>query len=153
MLGAKLNEGLKGLAGLTPPKTLSYSTHVFYVYALLVDPKILGVSRDLICKALIAEGVDVSNSYQNIHLLPIFQKKIAYGSQGFPWTSDICHRAVSYAKGICPVAEDLNDSRYLGLGLCIYDLDSSDIDLIIKAFHKVWAGIEDLKKSNLNIEK
>jgi len=153
LLGAQLTEGLKGLTGLTTPKTLPDSTHVFYVYALLVDPNILGVSRDLICKALIAEGVDASNSYQNIHLLPIFQKKIAYGSQGFPWTSDICHREVSYDKGICPVAEDLNNSRYLGLGLCAYDLDSSDINLIIEAFHKVWAGMKDLQCSNLNIDK
>ena len=45
---------------------------------------LIGVSREKIIEALQAEGVEgLIAGYANIHLLPIFQKKIAYGSQGF----------------------------------------------------------------------
>ena len=37
----------------------------------------------------------------------MYQKKIAFGSKGFPWT--IAHSKISYKKGICPVAERLHD--------------------------------------------
>ncbi|MDP1604345.1 MAG: DegT/DnrJ/EryC1/StrS family aminotransferase [Legionella sp.] len=141
----RLNEGLKNLDGLKTPLVNEDSTHVYYVYPLIVEEQITGCSRNLIVNALQAEGVSVSGRYQNLHLMPMYQKKIAYGSQGFPWTSDICHREVSYAKGICPVAEYLNDSAYIGLGMCVYDLTNDDVDCIIKAFHKVWANLKTLK--------
>ena len=110
-----------------------------------LDLQMLGVSRDRICDALAAEGVAVSRKYQNIHLLPMYQKKIAFGSKGFPWTSDICHRDVNYSKGICPVAEELYDSTYIGFGMCVYDLGFDDVQLIIRAFKKVWDNIDLLK--------
>lgn len=145
-IASRLTEGLKDLYGLRTPVVRADCTHVYYVYPLLLDVTELGVSKDVIHKALQAEGVEVSNSYQNIHLLPLYQKKIAYGSNGFPWTSDICHRDVDYSKGICPVAEEMNDSTYLGFGMCVYDLNNDDVDLIILAFKKVWSNIDTLIK-------
>jgi dTDP-4-amino-4,6-dideoxygalactose transaminase len=146
-LAKRLTEGLKGLRGLRTPVVKADRTHVYYVYPLILDLEELDVSRDQIHAALQAEGVAVGKRYQNIHLLPMYQKKIAYGSNGFPWTSDICNRDVNYSKGICPVAEELNDSTYLGFGMCVYDLSNEDIDLIIKAFKKVWSNIEEIKKN------
>ena len=144
-LADKLTNGLKDLAGLTLPRVESGSTHAYYIYPLLIDEDILGVGRNLLCKALRAEGVDIIERYQNIHLLPIYQNKIAYGSKGFPWTSEVCKRDVDYQKGICPTAERLNDSAFIGLGLCSYDYTYEDIDLIIMSFRKVWSGLSDLK--------
>ena len=143
-LAATLSEGLQGLRGLTTPIVKSDRTHVYYVYPMQLDVGQIGVTRDRLCDALHAEGVAVSRRYQNIHLLPVYQRKIAFGSKGFPWTSDICRRPVSYAKGICPVAEHLNDNSYMGLGLCIYDLSFEDVQMIAQAFQKVWAQIESL---------
>ncbi len=147
-LANRLTEGLKDLRGLQTPIVKADRTHVYYVYPLILDIEELDVSRDQIHAALKAEGVAVSKYYQNIHLLPMYQKKIAYGSKGFPWTSDISHRDVSYSKGICPVAEELNDSTYLGFGMCVYDLTNDDVDLIVKAFKKVWSKIEEIKKND-----
>jgi perosamine synthetase len=87
----------------------------------------------------------LGGGYQNVHLLPMFQKKIAYGSKGFPWTSDICHREVSYAKGICPVAEQFHDEIYMGFAMCLHDLSDADVDLIAQAFHKVWNNLSQLE--------
>lgn len=140
----RLSSSLQDLVGLRTPVVRPECTHVYYYYPMVLDLERLGVSRDILHSALKAEGVPVTNRYQNIHLLPIFQKKIAYGSKGFPWSSDICHRDVNYAKGICPVAEELNDSSYLGLGLCVYDLSDDDVDLIVRAFNKVWRNLGEL---------
>lgn len=141
----RLSNGLHGLAGLRTPEVIPGCTHVYYYYPMILDVKALGVSRDKIHAALNAEGVPVGNRYQNLHLLPMYQKKIAYGSKGFPWSSDICKRNVDYSRGICPVAEELNDSTYLGFGMCVYDLGDEDVDLIVEAFRKVWAALEALR--------
>jgi perosamine synthetase len=140
----RLSDGLKGLSGLRTPVVRPGCTHVYYVYPLVLDVRTLGVGRDRIHAALNAEGISVSNHYQNLHLLPVFQRKIAYGSKGFPWSSDICRRDVDYRKGICPVAEELNDSTYLGFGICAYDLGDEDVDLIVQGFKKVWANLNQL---------
>ena len=146
-LANRLTEGLKGLHGLRTPVVKQDRTHVYYIYPIVLDIKVLGVSRDRIHAALQCEGVSVSKRYQNIHLLPMYENKMAYGSHGFPWTSDICHREVDYQKGICPVAETLQDSSYMGFGMCTYDLSDQDVDLIVAAFKKVWDSMDILRNS------
>jgi dTDP-4-amino-4,6-dideoxygalactose transaminase len=144
-LAEMMTNGLKGLKGLTTPKIGINRTHVYYIYAMQLDTKLLKTTREQISTALNAEGVPVVTKYQNIHLLPVYQRKIAFGSKGFPWTSDICKREVSYEKGICPVAERLQDENYLGFNICLYSLDEDDVNSIIAAFHKVWKNMNLLK--------
>ena len=142
----RFNQALFNLPGLTIPYVMPNSTHSYYMYPLILDTNRIGLKREIVVRALQAEGVSgVTNGYQNIHLLPMFQHKKAYGSKGFPWTSDICHREVSYAKGICPVAEKFHDESYLGFAMCLYDLTDIDVDLIAQAFHKVWNQLDTLK--------
>lgn len=144
-LAAALTQGLKGLRGLQTPVVRADRTHVYYVYPLQLDLGVLGVGRERLCDALAAEGVTLYRRYQNIHLIPIYQKKIAYGTKGFPWSSDICKRDVDYSKGICPVAERLHDGAFVGLGMCVYDLSEDDVKLIVDAFKKVWAHLDELR--------
>ena len=144
LLAETLTEGLKSLDGLKTPAQFNNRTHVYYIYAMQLDLEVLQVSRQKIVEALAAEGVIVSSSYQNIHLIPLYQKKIAFGSKGFPWSSEFCKREISYKKGICPNAEYLNDNSYIGFGMCVYDLTLEDIKLIIKSFHKVWKNLDNL---------
>lgn len=143
----RLTAGLRKLRALRTPVVRSGCTHVYYYYPLVLDVEALGVSREQIHAALNAEGVPVGNRYQNLHLLPMFQRKIAYGTRGFPWTSGICKRSVVYDKGICPVAEELNDSSFLGFGICSYDLNDQDLDAIVQAFEKVWGSLDQLRES------
>lgn len=145
LLAEALTEGLRDLKGLSTPFVMDDCTHAYYVYPMQLDLALLGISRERICDALEAEGVSISRSYQNIHLLPLYQKKIAFGSRGFPWSSDICRRDVDYGKGICPVAETLNDSTFIGFGMCVYDLGIDDIRQISRAFQKVWANLDSLR--------
>lgn len=145
-LAELLTKGLTRLKGLQLPYVESGCTHVYYTYPMVLDTKLLKVSRTKIAEALIAEGISgVATKYSNIHLLPIYQKKIAYGSRGFPWKSEFCKRDVSYAKGICPVAESMQDEYFLSFGICFFELERNDINLIIKAFHKVWSNLDLLR--------
>ena len=141
----RLAEGLKDLIGLRLPIIKDDCTHVYYVFPLIINVNKLGVSRDLIIRALESEGMSgLAAGYANIHLLPMYQKKIAYGSHGFPWTLREARQNINYAKGICPVAEELHEKTFIGFEMCVHDLSDNDIDLIIKTFQKVWGNIDKL---------
>jgi dTDP-4-amino-4,6-dideoxygalactose transaminase len=142
---ARLGAGLADIEGLRTPVIKEECTHVFYAFPLVLDIELLGCPRARICEALQAEGVPASQGYVNVHLLPIFQKKIAYGKSGFPWSSDVYKGNVQYDKGICPIAEGLHDSTVLGIGISSYEYSDDEIDLIIQAFHKVWKNMEQLR--------
>lgn len=143
---AALDQGLAGLAGLRTPQVSAGNTHVYYVYGLTLDAAVLGVPRARIIEALRAEGVPgLMAGYQNIHLLPLFQQRIAYGTGGFPWTSPYASRDVRYAPGTCPVAEELHADSFLGLSLCMCEFGPAEVDLVVAAFRKVWAALDALR--------
>ena len=138
-IAQRLTSGLQGLEGLRLPVVKPECTHAYYIYPLVLDTSRLPVGRGLILKALEAEGVKgLGGGYVNVHLLPMYQEKIAFGSKGFPWSSDICKREVDYRKGICSVAERLHDETFIGYELCLFEMDDQEIDQVIDAFHKVW---------------
>jgi len=141
-----LTAGLSKLQGLRLPIIKPECSHVFYVYPMILDLEILGVSRACIYDALVAEGVQgLIQGYVNLHTLPMYQQKIAYGSKGFPWISDSYTSNISYDKGICPIAEELHESTFLGYQMCLNDLTNNDIGLIISAFIKVWNNFKYMK--------
>jgi perosamine synthetase len=139
-----ITRGVTGLPGLRPPVVKDGCTHVYYVYPLRYDASVTGVSRDRIVDALRAEGVPVSGKYVNVHLLPMYQRRMAYGTRGFPWSAPFCRRQVPYAKGICPVAEAQQDGAYIGLGLCEYEASVRETRLVVQAFEKVWRHLPEL---------
>jgi perosamine synthetase len=145
-IAEELNAGLSPLKGLKTPKIFEGATHVYYVYGLVLDIEELGVSRERILEALRAEGVPgVAGGYQNLHLLPLFRNKIAYGTKGFPWTSPSCEAELQYGPGLCPEAEKLHSETFLGLNVCMNELPTDDVALIVDAFHKVWKSLDSLK--------
>lgn len=140
----QLNQGLAKLPGLKVPVVRQNCTHVYYFYGLQHDAKKTGVSRDRVYKALCAEGVPfLSNCYQNLHLFPMYQKKIAYGRYGFPWSMRI-DRDFDYSRGICPVAEQLNDKSFMGIFMCGSNYTHEEVSGIVNAFHKVYDNLDKL---------
>lgn len=142
----ELNAGLGALKGLKIPKVAEGATHVYYVYGMTLDLAQIGLSRTRLVEALRAEGVPaLVVGYQNLHLLPLFRNKIAYGTKGFPWNSPYCTNDVHYGPGLCPTAEKLHNETFLGINICMNELPTEDVALIIKAFRKVWSNLEELK--------
>ena len=143
VIARELNKGLKDLKGLKIPEIRKHSTHSYYIYPMILDVKKLGVKREKIYKALKSEGVQgLIDNYILLHLYPMYQKKIAYGSKKFPWS--LSKKNISYKKGICPVAENLQEKTFLGLQIQLYDLTKKDIKKIIHAFQKVWSRVDRL---------
>lgn len=147
----ELDEGLAGLAGLTTPCVVEGATHAYYVYGLTVDPDALGVTRARLLDALRAEGIPgLAAGYQNLHLLPLFEHRIAYGTGGFPFT--LAERPLRYGPGTCPVAEDLHARTFIGLALCLCEFEPDDVALVIEAFHKVWGNLDALRAEPVEAE-
>lgn len=144
---AALDAGLADLPGLSTPAVLPGNTHAYYIYALQVDTVRLGVSRARLLEALRAEGVPgLVGSYQNLHLLPLFRHRIAYGTGGFPWKgAPGGDSSVTYGPGLCPVAEDLHARSFLGLAMGQFAHAPQDVAEIVQAFRKVWAQLDQLR--------
>lgn len=145
-IAARLGDGLAGLPGLKLPAVMPDCSHVYYVYGMQLDLEKIGLSRDRLLEALRAEGIpSLGAGYTNIHQLPLYQTKTAYGRNGFPWSAEFYKGAVSYDKGICPVAEELHDRTAIGLQVCVYQYTAADTDAVIEAFRKVWSRLDELK--------
>ena len=92
-------------------------------------------NKDELVNELTSLGVPgLSTRYLNLHLLPIFQSKIAIGASGFPWTFEKSRKDISYHKGLCPVAETLQEKTYLSFYMNDYALTKKDIKFIGEAF-------------------
>jgi dTDP-4-amino-4,6-dideoxygalactose transaminase len=138
-----LTKNLSKLSSLFLPKVLKGYTHSYYIYGINLDLQNIKYSREYIINKLTSEGVlGLSAGYTCLHLLPMFQKKIAYGSKGFPWNSSFNKRNISYKKGICPNAEYLHEKSFIKFEVCMYDLTIDDVKFISSAFEKVWSDLK-----------
>lgn len=141
----QLSDGLRELTGIRLPVVKPDCTHVYYTFPLIMNVDQLGIPRELIVDALKAEGVsDIAAGYVNIHSYPMYQKKIAYGSAGFPWNSEFYKGNVNYDMGTCPVAEQLHQDSFVNILLCLSLFSENDIALIVKSFKKVWSALPEL---------
>ena len=112
----------------------------YYVYPVRLDVARIPDARARLIEKLTGQ-IPVMETYQNIHLLPMFQNKIAYGTGGFPWSASERNSDISYTKGICPVAEELFDHSFIGIPLCSYDFSDEEIHQIGATLRDVWRGI------------
>jgi dTDP-4-amino-4,6-dideoxygalactose transaminase len=137
----KLSNGVQGLPGLTPPVVREDCRHVYYVWGARYDASVTGVSRATLAKALNAEGVPTGEGYvEPLYMLPLFQKRIAIGREGFPFNLTNRH----YGKGLCPIAERLYEKEMLEFWICSYDLTDLEQQAAIDAYHKVFENLPAL---------
>lgn len=134
----RIRAGLSGLAGLRTPVVDEGNTHVYYVYGMVLHNDV-APARSLIVEALRAEGVPaLATGYQNVHRLPLFVDRLAFGQGGFPYPES------GPRVDPCPVAEELHDSSFFALLLCAHEFDESETELIVQAFGKVWENLDRL---------
>ena len=137
-----LNKGLSKLDGLKVPTVKKNCSHVYYMYPLILDRDKIKIDRKKIITMLKKLGLQgIFSSYQNLHLLPMFQNKICYGKKSFPWNLNN-NKEISYKKGTCPVAERLYFRDFIGLNICNYDLNQKDATNIVKCFQQVWSKLK-----------
>lgn len=140
-----LAEKLSNLPGIKAAPTRQGATHVYYMQPFLYDEKIICVNRDKFIEAVKAElpatelreleGQQISCGYAKpLYLLPLFQQKIAFGKNGYPFNLS----RVSYKKGLCPIAERLHEKELFAHEFMRPPATKEDLDDVVKAFTKVY---------------
>ena len=137
----RLTSRLTGLEGLTPPAVRAGCTHVYYMWAFRYAEDVVGVPRDVFSAALLAEGIPHNTGYlAPLYLLPVFQRRIAIGSAGFPF--DLSSR--EYPKGLCPTTERLYEKELMLFEICAYDDGFDFADVFARGVRKVHGAREQL---------
>lgn len=135
------------------PKVQEDCIHSYYVHPLHFKQEVFGHHRDVFLQAVRAElmhyelreteGVKVTGGLvKPLYLQPMFQQKIAYGNQHYPFS---LRPEVDYQKGMCPVVERLYEEVLITHELMLPCLCKEDIDDFVKAIQKVWENKEELK--------
>jgi dTDP-4-amino-4,6-dideoxygalactose transaminase len=152
---AYLANKLAELPCLTPAATRPRAEHAFYVHPLTYCEQHAGIHRNRFVEAVRAElaplelreteGVKVGSGYvKPIYLQPMFQRQIAYGAGGCPWSCEKYRGNVSYAPRICPVAERMHFSELILHELIRPPMTTEDLDDVVNAFAKVWENRDEL---------
>ncbi len=138
-LAGYLSLNLKKFKGLTLPVTLSSCSHTYFLYAIKYDEVQAGIPRELLIKALNAEGIPFAAGYvKPLYLSPLYQRLTCFGNDGWPFTSIPEAERPSYRKGICPVAEDLYEKELIHTSLCYFPVSSKDLKDVVRAFDKIY---------------
>jgi dTDP-4-amino-4,6-dideoxygalactose transaminase len=155
MLGELVATALQGCEVVQPAHVPSDRTHSYYVYPFRYTASGTGVRREAFVAAVNAElpppanvdDVGMSAGYlRPLYLNPVFQKRIAIGSKGFPF--DLLPPGDDrYRPGICPTAERVQDEEMILSFLVRDPLDASDVNDLVSAIEKVAGQISALRES------
>lgn len=141
-----LEAGLSEIPALIMPKVRDGAGHVYYVHACRYDENLASLPAGRFAAAVRAElppfrlrekeGTSCHAGYaQPLYLLPLFQKRIAIGGRGWPFT--LAPERV-YAPGLCPVSERLHAGGLVFHEFALPCMERKDLDDVLTAFEKVW---------------
>lgn len=150
-----LSRQLRNIPALILPKVRPYASHVYYMQPFRWNSEAAGFDRHTFVEAVRAElaptqknedfGVRIWEGYcKPLYLLPMYQKKIAIGTKGYPFLGPQYTGSVDYSKGICPVAEQMYEKELFTSDLMTPGFTTRDLDDVVMAFQKVWKYREEL---------
>jgi dTDP-4-amino-4,6-dideoxygalactose transaminase len=143
----QLIRSIDNLPGITAPKFEPGVGHGRYLVPLRYDASKLGIKRSLFAAALRAEGLPVLEGYvRPLYLEPMYQRRIAFGNGGFPFSYSGYKGVPSYDRGACPVAERMHFEEVLCLNVCHGGTSESDISDAVEIFIKVIDGVDGLRQ-------
>jgi len=146
-LASYLSDKLSKFEALTTPVVRDGCTHGYYLYAMRFDAKKAGISRELFCRALGAEGISLFEGYvQPIYLQQLYQRKLGYGGKGCPFSCPHYKGAVSYEKGICPVTERMYEKECFVFAYVKEPNTLKDMQDVVRGFEKVFTHLGSLRK-------
>lgn len=131
---------------LTPPQSRENSQHGYYIYPILYDGEKTRIPREKFVEALNAEGIPMTNGYtEPIYLEPMYQQRIAFGKDGFPFTYPGYKGKVNYSPGICPVCEQMYYHKLMVTDVCHANVSCDDLNDVVSAVEKISKNVERLK--------
>ncbi|HEU4845722.1 MAG TPA: DegT/DnrJ/EryC1/StrS family aminotransferase [Burkholderiaceae bacterium] len=146
-LARHFSGALAGIAGLTAARVADGAGHAYYLYPIKYDAAVTGIARSAFVRAVNAqlptpqvwEQTGLVEAYvKPLYLAPLYQRKIAIGSEGFPWT---VHPEVAYdySLGSCPVVERMHFEELIYTPLMREPLTERDVDDLVAAIRTVLA--------------
>lgn len=146
VLVKRLEAGLKKIPGITLHHVDRHARCVYYRYAMKIDEKKFGISRDTLVDAMAAEGFCMSKGYvKPIYLLPVFQERKAFNKTAFPFEHNYYKGTADYSRGICPIVERLWKKEFTLTDVCQHPYTKKHVDLFLQALNKVLAHKEELR--------
>lgn len=143
----RLTAALSDIPGLTPPVVEDGDSHVYYMFPIRYDAAAAGLPRDLFAKAMLAEGLFVRAGYlRPTYLEPLYQKKICFGPNGYPFNQNPRGDDLRYDRGLCPTCERLQDEEILITAVMQPPQTLEDMDLWAEGARKVLAAKDELMR-------
>lgn len=100
---AKLyTQGLRGIPGLTLPTTRDWATHVYWMYAILIDPAKFGMTKDQLRVKLREKGVDTRDFFYAPCDQPLLHTK-----KHFPVTEKIASCGLYLPSGLALTDQEI----------------------------------------------
>ncbi|MBT3389866.1 MAG: DegT/DnrJ/EryC1/StrS family aminotransferase [Chloroflexi bacterium] len=151
-LAGYLDEKMAAFSGITPQKLVhTHDKHVYYFYVMRYDAEVTGIPRDAFVKAVCAEGIDLHQGYvRPIYWEPIYQQKIAYSKNQYPFESEFYDAVIEYPKGLCPVVERVHADEIIHGKFCRWPLSEAHLDQVVAVFEKVLAHSNELVASGVD---
>lgn len=147
-----LTKKLKQFRGITPPAVQEGCRHVYYIYTLKVNKALTGVHRNTIFQALKAE-LPTAKLRETAPILgcgyvkPLYYQSLYHASgKRYPYNYPQYQGNVSYAPGICPVAERMHFEEVITNEYMRPSMAKADLDDVISAFEKVFDNLSALKE-------
>ena len=147
-LADALSKRLTEVTLMSPPKIRPDCKHVYYLYPMLYKAE-EGLSRELFIKAMIAEGMQISNYEIPIYFCPIYQKLMQEGSVEHNRFVKSHMPTPNYAEGICPNVEMLYKKSMLVTNICRSPQTEKEMDEFVAAVKKIEENMEELKNSEM----
>jgi dTDP-4-amino-4,6-dideoxygalactose transaminase len=104
----RLDALLADVPGVRLPRLPSGAHSAYWMYPLLVEPRVLGVNAADFAHAVRAEGVPLASGYvPPLYTVPALAERRTYGRSGFPYGAPQARPQPAYAPGLCPRAESM----------------------------------------------
>jgi len=138
-----LTENLSRFKGIITPSIKAGCSHVYYRYAVRINPAEIPVTARTIVEALNAEGLDWYSGYMPLNMFPIYQKQIAFGDKGCPFKCPLYDGSPDYSlKSLPTVRHHMEWS--LSTEHVRPPLKTEDMDMMVMGFEKVLNNMDEL---------
>ena len=136
-LGTYLSTEINKIDGLEHVK-YDHVKHVYWMFGFTFDEEKIGVTRNIFCEALKAEGIPCFAGYvKPLYLSPLYLEKRAFAFKHYTGN-------VIYKKGICPTAESLHESKLVNMIISRPPSTLTDMKDIVDAIQKIIKNKDEL---------
>jgi dTDP-4-amino-4,6-dideoxygalactose transaminase len=139
-MAAYMDESLSEIPGVRVLKRdLRHTARSFYRYIFAIDPEVFGVTHDVICNALNAEGIPADDGYPPMHQYTLFQPHLSH----LPVPSAFPER-LRFEPGQFPESERAAVREAVWLDENVFRAGPQGVDDVVAALRKVYDNREAL---------